>query len=164
MPALSSAGMAQPEEQGPAGPGEQVTVIVDGANVMGSRADGWWRDRAAAMARLYGELVRLAARGVPDLRPGEGTADRQPAAGDRLFPDFVLVAEGRSRSGVQGVSRAGRVRVVAAPGEGDEEIARLARDLPGRRIVITADQELRRRCLDGGAEVTGPRWLLGLLK
>jgi 8-oxo-dGTP diphosphatase len=156
--------MDQPQQHGPAGPGEHVTVIVDGANVMGSRADGWWRDRAAAMARLYGELVRLAARGMPNLRPGADPADRQPVAGDPLFPDFVLVAEGRARSGVHGVLHDDRVRVVAAPGEGDEEIARLARGLPGRRIVITADRELRRRCLDGGAEVTGPRWLLRLLK
>src|SRR5690606_26288861 len=29
-----------------------VRLIVDGMNVIGSRADGWWRDRDAAMARL----------------------------------------------------------------------------------------------------------------
>ena len=28
--------------------GQQVTIIVDVANVMGSRPDGWWRDRAGA--------------------------------------------------------------------------------------------------------------------
>jgi 8-oxo-dGTP pyrophosphatase MutT (NUDIX family) len=42
-----------------------VTLIVDGANVMGSRADGWWRDRAGAMMRLHGELAVLAAGGCP---------------------------------------------------------------------------------------------------
>ena len=46
------------------------TLIVDGANVMGSRADGWWRDRAGAMARLHGELAALAARGVTGPVPG----------------------------------------------------------------------------------------------
>ena len=49
-----------------------VTLIVDGANVMGSRADGWWRDRAGAMARLHGELAELAIRGIPGPIPGEG--------------------------------------------------------------------------------------------
>lgn len=32
------------------------TVIVDGNNVMGARADGWWRDRPAAVRRLFGRL------------------------------------------------------------------------------------------------------------
>jgi 8-oxo-dGTP diphosphatase len=47
-----------------------VTLIVDGANVMGSRADGWWRDRAGAMARLHGELAALAAAGIAGPVPG----------------------------------------------------------------------------------------------
>ena len=55
--------------------GMDVTLIVDGANVMGSRADGWWRDRPGAMARLHGELATLAARGVIGPVPGiEGAA------------------------------------------------------------------------------------------
>jgi len=33
-------------------------VIVDGANVVGSRPDGWWRDRADVIgpSRLLGHL------------------------------------------------------------------------------------------------------------
>ena len=54
----------------------------------------------------------------------------------------------------------GRVRVVAAPGSGDDTIAELARDLPGRRLVVTADRQLRGRCTAAGASVTGPGWLL----
>jgi hypothetical protein len=53
--------------------------------------------------------------------------------------------------------------VVAARGEGDDEIASLAGQLPGQRIVVTADRELRRRCESAGAVVTGPRWLIRLL-
>jgi len=34
--------------------------IVDGMNVIGSRPDGWWRDRPGAMRRLAGELDRWA--------------------------------------------------------------------------------------------------------
>jgi rRNA-processing protein FCF1 len=55
------------------------------------------------------------------------------------------------------------VRVVPAPGEGDDAIAGLAEQLAGQRIVVTADRELRRRCEAAGAAVTGPRWLLGEL-
>jgi rRNA-processing protein FCF1 len=55
------------------------------------------------------------------------------------------------------------VRVVSAPGSGDDEIVRLVRSLPGRRVVVTADRELRRQCEAAGAEVTSPSWLYGLL-
>ena len=53
--------------------------------------------------------------------------------------------------------------MVAAPGSGDDTIAELAATIPGRRLVVTADRELRRRVTDAGASVTGPRWLLGQL-
>jgi rRNA-processing protein FCF1 len=55
------------------------------------------------------------------------------------------------------------VRVVVAPGSGDDAIVAQARDLPSRRLVVTADRELRRRCEAAGASVTGPGWLLSLL-
>ena len=125
-------------------PPEPATLIVDGANVMGSRPNGWWRDRAGAMARLYGELVSLAGRGTG-------------------FGRIILVAEGRSRAAAGLVAADPRVELVAAPGEGDDEIARLAASVPGRRVVVTADQRLRDRCQRAGAEVAGPRWLTGLL-
>jgi hypothetical protein len=180
-----------------------VTLIVDGANVMGSRADGWWRDRAGAMARLHGELVVLAAHGIPVPPPGgahavprgadpagttpagttpAGTtpAGTTPAGttpggtapagagqpGEPVlpwFPHILLVVEGKSRAAARLVTADLRVELVHAPGEGDDEIARLAGSVAGRRIVITADQRLRDRCLRAGAEVAGPRWLTGLL-
>jgi YacP-like NYN domain-containing protein len=37
------------------------TVIVDGNNVVGARADGWWRDRPGAVRRLFGRLRCLQA-------------------------------------------------------------------------------------------------------
>src|SRR5580692_6750705 len=63
-----------------------VTIVVDVANVMGSRPDGWWRDRAGAAVRLHAELVSLAASGraVP---PGETDP-----------PDFVMVLEGAAKA------------------------------------------------------------------
>lgn len=134
-------------------------MIVDGANVMGSRADGWWRDRAGAMARLYGELVGLAARGVPGEPPWPGA---QGGSG-RWWPQIVLVVEGRASAAIGLVTADPRVRIVPAPGHGDDAIAAEAASAAGRRLVVTADRELRRRCMAAGAEVAGPRWLTGLL-
>jgi 8-oxo-dGTP diphosphatase len=144
-----------------------VTLIVDGANVMGSRADGWWRDRAGAMARLHGELAALAARGLTGPVPGgaaSAAASAVAAAGDepggRWFPQVVLVVEGRARAVSGLVETDPGVRVVAARGEGDDEIVGLAGQLSGQRVVVTADRELRRRCEAAGAAVTGPGWLI----
>ncbi|MFJ8691544.1 NYN domain-containing protein [Streptomyces roseolilacinus] len=115
-------------------------LIVDAANVVGSVPDGWWRDRRAAAERLRDHLARYAADGVPGLLDGP--------------LDVVLVVEGRAR----GVEPVGGVRVVAAPGEGDDTIADLARASAGRRcVVVTADRELRRRVGEYGAECAGPR-------
>jgi 8-oxo-dGTP pyrophosphatase MutT (NUDIX family) len=134
----------------------QVTIIVDVANVMGARPDGWWRDRAGAALRLHAQLVSLAGRGIAAL-PGALELPRL----DLWLPDFVLIVEGAAREA--GFGRDDRVRVVAAPGSGDDAIVAQARDLPGRRLVVTADRELRRRCETAGASVTGPGWLLSLL-
>ncbi len=155
-----------------------LTVIVDVANVMGSRADGWWRDRAGAAVRLHGELAALAAAGLPGL-PASMTG---PVL-ERWFPGYVMVLEGPARAAAGRLPRhpddrpgrpepagpspdeppsPGQVRAVTAAGSGDDLIADLAAGLPGRRLVVTADRELRGRCEAAGAAVTGPRWLLGM--
>ncbi|WP_433528657.1 hypothetical protein ACQPYA_20180 [Micromonospora sp. CA-263727] len=117
-------------------------LIVDAANVVGSRPDGWWRDRAGATARLRDTLVPLGGRGVPpDLPP--------PV-------ELVLVVEGAARHvpGVDGV------RVVSAAGSGDDAVVDLVAGAAGRRrLVVTADRALRERVVALGAEVHGPRWL-----
>ena len=160
-----------------------LTIIVDGANVMGSRPDGWWRDRAGAARRLRDQLAVLRAGGVTGLPETMQAPDLE-----RWFPDIVLVVEGAARSvaaahaagprrgdgsgppgGEDGRRRparepsaaGGAVRVIAAPGSGDDTIAEVAADLAGRRLVVTADRELRARCVAAGASVTGPSWLLG---
>jgi 8-oxo-dGTP pyrophosphatase MutT (NUDIX family) len=190
---------------------EPVTIIVDGANVVGSRPDGWWRDRAGAALRLRAQLEPLAARGLsglpgePDARPeavapevGEAEAAvpeaavpeaavpaspgaRESAAGSARkrvrrtsaaltmtwLPDIVLVVEGAARAALNSSEEAGsgraagrQVRMVAAPGSGDDAIAALAAQTIGRRIVVTADRELKARCIAAGAQVAGPGWLL----
>jgi 8-oxo-dGTP diphosphatase len=158
---------------------DPVTIIVDGANVVGSRPDGWWRDRVGAAVRLRDQLEPLALDGMSRLpgapadevagEPAEEVAGergkRRRAATLRMtwLPDIVLVVEGAARPAADANGSGGQVRVVAASGSGDDAIAKLAEQTSGRRIVVTADRELRRRCEAAGALVAGPSWLLGLL-
>ncbi|GLW56866.1 NTP pyrophosphohydrolase [Kitasatospora phosalacinea] len=118
-------------------------LVVDGANVVGSVPDGWWRDRRGAAEHLRDGLVAVAAAGVPGA-PG-------PLA-------VVLVVEGAAR-GVAGVPE---VRVVSATGSGDDRIVELVAAesalAPGRRVLVaTADRGLRERVAALGAELLGPR-------
>jgi 8-oxo-dGTP diphosphatase len=55
------------------------------------------------------------------------------------------------------------VRVVSATGDGDDMIVETVASVVApdvECVVVTADRELRRRCVAKGAEVAGPRWLL----
>jgi hypothetical protein len=139
-------------------------IVVDVANTMGARPDGWWRDRAGAALRLCREVIALAARGIPPDRldlPSEGA----PSA--LVFPRYVLVLEGRARDAAGRVdSPDPRTRIVQAPGSGDDTIvaesaAVVADGAPC--LVVTADRELRERCRMVGACARGPGWLLDLL-
>lgn len=122
-------------------------VVVDAANVVGSVPDGWWRDRRGAAVRLRDALVDLAAGGL------RGPGAPEWARGAPL--DVVLVVEGEAR----GISSAEPVRVVSAPGVGDDTIVDLVtREAADRRcLVVTADRALRIRVQAVGAEVCGPR-------
>ena len=133
-------------------------VVVDVANVMGARADGWWRDRAGAALRLGREVGALARRG------DEATSEVRM---------WILVLEGQARQAAAPL-RAGEgdgeneplVRVVSAPGSGDDAIVDVVAEAVARDetcLVVTADRELRRRCEELNASVVGPRWLLALL-
>jgi hypothetical protein len=136
--------------------GHPVTIVVDVANVMGSRPDGWWRDRAGAAVRLHDQIVVLAASGRVNL-PGAPGPD-----GEAGRPGFVMVLEGAARAAADRLAP-GEVRVVQARGSGDDAIVDVVRELPGRRVVVTADRELRQRSIAAGAEIAGPGWLLGQL-
>ncbi|WP_328677542.1 NTP pyrophosphohydrolase [Streptomyces sp. NBC_01261] len=117
-----------------------LLVIVDGANVVGSVPDGWWRDRKGAAERLRDRLAR----------------DGLPGRTDPV--ELVLVVEGAAR----GVASVPGVRVDSAPGSGDDRMVELVAEAAGRpRLVVTADRELRRRVTELGAEVTGPRSVRG---
>ena len=112
-------------------------VLVDTANVIGSRPDGWWRDRPAATRRLLAQLESL----VGAVLPADG-----PNAG-QVVSDVVVVLEGQARR-----------RLLRAPG--DDALVAL---VGAGTLVITADRELARRAEACGARVAGPRWLLDQL-
>ncbi|MFD4986362.1 NTP pyrophosphohydrolase [Streptomyces sp. NPDC058374] len=124
--------------------GPRPLLVVDGANVVGSVPDGWWRDRRGAAERLRDRLVRVAAEGVPGV---DGPLD------------VVLVVEGAAR----GVGPVDGVRVESAPGSGDDHIVAVAaRAAPGQEcVVVTADRELRERVAAHGARSVGPRAVRG---
>jgi hypothetical protein len=126
--------------------GETPLLIVDGANVVGSVPNGWWKDRAGAAERLRDALVPVTTTGLPD-GPAELAAP----------VEVVLVVEGAARS-VTGIPEVG---VVSAPGSGDDTIVDLLRAADGGRVraVVTADRGLRDRVIELGALVLGPRAL-----
>ncbi|MGY1715926.1 hypothetical protein ACI78R_15795 [Geodermatophilus sp. SYSU D01106] len=128
-----------------------TVLLVDAANVVGARPDGWWRDRAGATGRL---LARLARAGLP-FDVGEVGVE------EVVVEEVVVVVEGAAR----GVTAPDGLRLVRAPGSGDDALAAEAAALAatGRRVLaVTADRGLRAR-LPEGTEVTGPGRLLAVL-
>ncbi|MEV6875087.1 NUDIX hydrolase [Amycolatopsis sp. NPDC051128] len=123
--------------------GHELVLVVDAANVVGSRPDGWWRDRHGAAERVRDQLAKLAEAGVPD--PGD------PAV--TWWPRIVLVVEGKARH----VGPVPGVEVVAADTDGDSKIVEVVAKQAGARILVaTADRELRRRVEALGASILGP--------
>jgi len=118
-------------------------LLVDAANVIGSRPDGWWRDRGGAARGLL-ERIRAAVR-----------------AG-RLTGPVVVVLEGKARHGAEPGEDDG-VTVVHAPGSGDDRLVSAIADADDEVTLVTADRGLRQRAAALGATVASPGWLLGLL-
>lgn len=128
-----------------------IHVVVDGANVVGSRPDGWWRDRAGAAERLAGRLAAALDGHLLD-----------PAFGPD--PRLHLVLEGAARAA--DLPTHPSVDVVAAPADGDAAVVALTGALRARDldvVVVTADRGLRDRVHQGGARTVGPSVLLDLL-
>lgn len=116
-----------------------MVLVVDGANVVGSVPDGWWRDRAGAAARLH---VALRDAALP-------------------FDVVVLVLEGKARAGVPEGESEG-VTCVHAPGSGDDEILARCRYLTEAGDAVTvasADRGLLSRLAPLGVATVGPRAL-----
>jgi 8-oxo-dGTP diphosphatase len=151
-------------------------VVVDVANVMGARADGWWRDRAAAAGRLCLEIKALAGRrdgSVPEVAAWVLVLEGQAREAVALLADELNELDEdldqrdeRDQRDESGDGAPALVRLVSAPGSGDDTIVSLVADAVARDetcLVVTADRELRRRCEELSASVVGPGWLLRLL-
>jgi 8-oxo-dGTP pyrophosphatase MutT (NUDIX family) len=131
------------------------TVIIDSANVVGSRPDGWWRDRGGAATRLAERVSVLQADGIP--------SDVLGLDHDRWWPDYHLVVEGQANAidAVEGVS------VIRSPRDGDSRIIEQV-DAVGSAgaapiFVVTADRRLAGRAQELGALVIGPSSFLAAL-
>ncbi|HET8756533.1 MAG TPA: NYN domain-containing protein [Solirubrobacteraceae bacterium] len=110
--------------------------LVDAANVIGSRPDGWWRDRDGAAARLI-EALREFAGGEDEVVVVLDAGPAEWAGRDGTFE--VAIAPRRGRDAAD-----------------DEIAARLARDPdPGSIRVVTSDAALAARARELGADVVG---------
>jgi len=108
--------------------------IVDAMNVIGSRPDGWWKNRSRAMAALVEQLDRWA----PTQSLPVTVVFERP-----MSPPIV--------SSVIEIANAPR----AAPNSADDEIVRLveADDRPDELTVVTSDSTLAERVRSAGASV-----------
>ena len=121
----------------------QSRVFVDGNNVMGSRPDGWWRDRAEAARRLVAEIIPLAL--------GHGGVwtivfdGKEPPAMPLPPECFTVIHTGHGR-------RNGA----------DDRIVEFVDALPNwaASLVYTSDAELRTRVQAAGTQVVGSGTLL----
>ncbi len=111
--------------------------LVDGNNVMGSRPDGWWNDRPAAMERLTQEIAEWCWTHEDEV---------------------TLVFDGRTVLDVADMSGGNlQVQFSARTGRNaaDDVIVELAAQIDSPITVITADKGLIAR-LDEAARTEGP--------
>lgn len=114
-----------------------MRYVVDGMNVIGSRPDGWWRDRPGARRGLVQELAGMATEdevtvvfdGRPD--PGEAEAAADCGVSSRFAPGGPNAADDAI------------VEIVGADAQ------------PDSLVVVTSDTDLTRRVEELGAAVIG---------
>jgi predicted RNA-binding protein with PIN domain len=118
-----------------------IRLVVDGMNVIGSRPDGWWRDRDGAVRRLHARLV---------------------ARASERSETITLVLDGRPLSELPEGTHDG-IEVVYARRRGrdaaDDRIVELvgAAPEPEDLTVVTSDRALADRVRALGADVVGAR-------
>lgn len=124
-------------------------IVVDAANVVGARPNGWWKDRAGAAERLLSALDALAGVGV--------SAAELDLPHTHWWPRIDVVLEGQAKAAA---IPGGALHVELAPGEGDDEIVRVVREDAGSPTrVVTADRGLSERVIAAGARTLRPSWL-----
>jgi 8-oxo-dGTP pyrophosphatase MutT (NUDIX family) len=146
-----------------------IAVVVDCANVVGSRPDGWWKDRAGAASSLLDSLARVSDDGI--------AGSLFDLDVDTYWPSIVAVLEGQARDAADPAASHGpraRADGIQAPdltvdradGEGDDLIADVSAELRSAGnsvVVVTADAELRTRVVASDCSTKGPRWLRGII-
>jgi uncharacterized protein YaiI (UPF0178 family) len=113
--------------------------FIDAMNVIGSRPDGWWRDRDGAAQRLIDQIRDWAQDSVTVVLD-DGPDDLLGTVGTVT----VLRASRRGRNAA------------------DDEIVRLVEGLDDA-VVVTSDAELAARVRALGADVMGARAFLRIL-
>jgi len=137
-----------------------TVLLVDTANVVGTRPDGWWRDREGAASRVLEALATLRA-----------TTTLGPVGEPRVVVAVVAVLEGAAVTAGDpdwvGVHRTPRGSA------GDDVLVEVAGQLlaDGHDVIgVSADRGLQARwaALSGPVAAgriapAGPRWLLDLM-
>lgn len=146
---IDETGTHAADSEGPSLAGFDV-IYVDAMNVIGSRPDGWWRDRDAAVRGLVETLGRF-------VRSLDG--------------EVVVVIDGRLPEGLP-ADHPDELRVMPSAGRGPDAADDRIIELLGaytsggakpRIGVVTADRDLRERAASRGASTIGPRRLLAAL-
>ncbi|HIV57705.1 MAG TPA: NTP pyrophosphohydrolase [Candidatus Stackebrandtia faecavium] len=115
-------------------------IVIDAANVVGSRPNGWWKNRSAATTALRDHVAALAGTGLHSTT--HPWTSRPPL-------DIVMIAEGKAK----GVASTDTVTIIDAPGNGDDAIVEYVTHCPHRhRLVVTSDRQLQQRIHDTGAD------------
>jgi predicted RNA-binding protein with PIN domain len=114
-------------------------IVVDGMNVIGTRPDGWWRDRDAAARRLL-QRLQQASRASYDV--------------------FTLVLDGPPLTdAAEGDHEGVELRYARRLGRdaADDRIVELVADAPDATelVVVTSDRDLVDRVTSRGATTEG---------
>lgn len=107
-------------------------------NVIGSRPDGWWRDREGAIERLINQVDRWAEGGEERVTVMLERAPRGEVGGGRVEIAWARAA---------GADAADREILARLPGWLTE----------GEVVVVTSDRDLRSKAQAAGAEVESSR-------
>lgn len=123
---------------------EGVRWIVDAMNMIGTRPDGWWRDRHRAMTDLVHRLERWSLADQVDVT----VVFEQPPV-PPIESDVVTIAHAPA----------------AGPNSADDEIVRLigTQARPDDVVVATSDRTLADRVRSGGAAVVPAERLRNLI-
>lgn len=127
---------------------EPLRVLLDTANVLGSRPNGWWKDRSGATGELLTSLADVLPRTV-----------ELPGGTYGWLTTIEAVLEGDARAARFDDAR---VPVIHASGSGDDELARRAHDGSALTALVTADRGLKER-LPTAVQVLPPSTVLAWL-